>query len=136
MKASPLFNNKICDNISHIFLNHSFKFESKWTWNNGDSRENCIRGCDIIISWCNNPPLRRIGIFIRARPVGIGAPDFERSVNPISARGTDYTLHITTGTPGFSELPTALFISLQIAPNQGKADGCHCYVTTCYERLS
>ena len=39
-------------------------------------------------------------------PVGAGIamapPDFERSVNPIS------THHITTGPPGFSEIPTAL----------------------------
>ena len=35
-------------------------------------------------------------------------PDFGRSVNPISTRGTDYVHLITTGTPGFSDLPTAL----------------------------
>ena len=35
-------------------------------------------------------------------------PDFGRSVNPISTRGTDYAHLITTGTPGFSDLPTAL----------------------------
>ena len=37
-------------------------------------------------------------------------PDFDRSVNPISTRGTDYAHShlITTGTPGFSDLPTAL----------------------------
>ena len=34
--------------------------------------------------------------------------DFGRSVNPISTRGTDYAHLITTGTPGFSDLPTAL----------------------------
>ena len=34
-------------------------------------------------------------------------PDFGRSVNPISTRGTDYAHLITTGTPGFSDLPTA-----------------------------
>ena len=37
-------------------------------------------------------------------------PDFGRSVNPISTRGTDYANLITTGTPGFSDLPTALII--------------------------
>jgi len=35
-------------------------------------------------------------------------PDFGRSVNPISTRGADYAHLITTGTPGFSDLPTAL----------------------------
>ena len=35
-------------------------------------------------------------------------PDFGRSVNPISTRGTDYAHLITTGTPGFSDLPAAL----------------------------
>ena len=39
-------------------------------------------------------------------------PDFGRSVNPISTRGTDYAHLITTGTPGFSDLPTALNIRL------------------------
>ena len=36
--------------------------------------------------------------------------DFGRSVKPISTRGTDYAHLITTGTPGFSDLPTALRI--------------------------
>ena len=35
-------------------------------------------------------------------------PDFRRSVNPISTRGTDYAHLITTGIPRFSDLPTAL----------------------------
>ena len=35
-------------------------------------------------------------------------PDFGRSGNPISTRGTDYAHLITTSTPGFSDLPTAL----------------------------
>ena len=42
---------------------------------------------------------------------GPGVPriltDFDRSVNPISTRGTEYAHLITTGTPGFSDLPTA-----------------------------
>ena len=33
---------------------------------------------------------------------------FGRTVNPISTRGADYAHHITTGPPGFSDLPTAL----------------------------
>ena len=45
-------------------------------------------------------------------PRGVGdamaPPDFGRSVDPISSRGTDYTHLIATGTPGFSDLPTAL----------------------------
>ena len=39
-------------------------------------------------------------------------PDFGRSVNPISTRGTDYAHLITTGTPGFSDLPTALYLNI------------------------
>ena len=35
-------------------------------------------------------------------------PDFGRSLNPISTRGTDYAHLIATGTLGFSDLPTAL----------------------------
>ena len=52
---------------------------------------------------------------IQFRPVvpgGAGAaiapPDFGRSVNPISTMGADNAHRITTGTPGFSDLPTAL----------------------------
>ena len=37
-------------------------------------------------------------------------PNFGRSVNPISTRGPDYAHLITTGTPGFSDLPTALLV--------------------------
>ena len=36
-------------------------------------------------------------------------PDFGRSLNSISSRGTDYNQLNTTGTPGFSDLPTALY---------------------------
>ena len=49
----------------------------------------------------------------KSRPVVPGCarcamahPDFGRSVNPIATRGTDYAHLITTGTPGFSDLPT------------------------------
>ena len=38
----------------------------------------------------------------------MASPDFGGSVNPISTGGTDYAHLITTGTPGFSDLPTAL----------------------------
>ena len=35
-------------------------------------------------------------------------PDIGRSVKPISTKLVDYAYHITTCTPGFSDLPTAL----------------------------
>ena len=35
-------------------------------------------------------------------------PDFGRSVNPISTKGGRLCLPNDTGTPGFSDLPTAL----------------------------
>ena len=38
------------------------------------------------------------------------SPDFDRSFNLISARGTDYVHLVTTGTPRFSDLPTALYL--------------------------
>ena len=38
-------------------------------------------------------------------------PDFGRSVNSISTRGTDYAHLIITGTPRFSDLQTALTIA-------------------------
>ena len=38
-------------------------------------------------------------------------PDIGRSVKPISTRLVDYAYHITTCTPGFSDLPTALFFA-------------------------
>ena len=41
-------------------------------------------------------------------------PDFGRSVNPISTRGTDYAHLITTGTPGFSDLPTVCIIDINL----------------------
>ena len=50
-------------------------------------------------------------------PGGVGGamapPDFGRSVNPISTRGTDYAHLITIGTPGFSDLPTALQLAIE-----------------------
>ena len=55
------------------------------------------------------------------KPCGIGpwgaenawaSPDFGRSVDPISTRGTDYAHLITTGTLGFSDLPTALYCAV------------------------
>ena len=36
------------------------------------------------------------------------SPNFCKSVDPISSRGTDYSHHITTCHPGLSDLPTAL----------------------------
>ena len=57
-----------------------------------------------------------IGSVHNGRPVVPGGarcamapPDFGRSVNPITTRETDYLFpNITTGTPGFTDLPTAL----------------------------
>ena len=48
------------------------------------------------------------GVVPRVAGAAMAPPDFGRSVNPISTRGTDYAHLITTGTTGFSELPTAL----------------------------
>ena len=42
------------------------------------------------------------------KQTGVGKIDFGRSVNPISTREKDYAHLIATGTPGFSDLPTAL----------------------------
>ena len=63
------------------------------------------------------PCCRYLHINYHSRPVVPGCagyalahPDFGRSVNPISTRGTDYAHLITTGTTGFSDLPTALTI--------------------------
>ena len=49
-------------------------------------------------------------MFYSAGLSSLGVPDFGRSVNPISTGGTDYAQLITTGTPGFSDPPTALCI--------------------------
>ena len=38
-------------------------------------------------------------------------PVFDRSVNPISTRGTRYAHHVATCPPGFSDLATALISS-------------------------
>ena len=58
----------------------------------------------VAFSECLNINTRTVG-------AGRGFNDFGRSVNPISTRGTDYAHLITTGTPGFSDLPTALLLS-------------------------
>ena len=59
---------------------------------------------------CSQPPCHRSVVPGCAGLAGcaVAHPDFGRSANPISARGTDYARLITTGTPGFSDLPTAL----------------------------
>ena len=53
--------------------------------------------------------------YVRGRPVVPGSaggamvpPDFGRSVNPISTKGGRLCPPNNTGTPGFSDLPTAL----------------------------
>ena len=48
-------------------------------------------------------------LFIRG-VLGVLWPDFGRSVNPISTRGTGYAHLITTGNLGWSDPPTALLI--------------------------
>ena len=40
-------------------------------------------------------------------------PDFGRSVNPISTKGGRLSPPNNTGTPGFSDLPTALWLLMQ-----------------------
>ena len=55
--------------------------------------------CSRYLEWC------RLG----GAGGAMAPPDFGRSFKPISTRGTDYVhLKNTTGTPGFSDLPTAL----------------------------
>ena len=39
----------------------------------------------------------------------MASPDFGRSVNPISTKGGRLCPQNNTGTPGFSDLPTALY---------------------------
>ena len=45
-------------------------------------------------------------------PGGAGAPDFEKSVNPISTKGGILCPPNNTGTTGFSDLPTALVLNI------------------------
>ena len=45
---------------------------------------------------------------------GLSSPDFGRSVNPISTKVSRLCLPNNTGTPGFSDLPTALHYDLGI----------------------
>ena len=49
------------------------------------------------------------GVFPGGARGALAPPDFGRSVNPISMRETDYAHLIANGTPGFSDLLTALF---------------------------
>ena len=44
-------------------------------------------------------------------------PDFGRSGNPISTRGTDYAHLITTVSPGFSDFPSSLCITYHFSQN-------------------
>jgi hypothetical protein len=60
------------------------------------------------------PFKQRKGVsFTPAYIPGVSFLDFGRSVNPISTRGTDYAHLITTGTPGFSDLPTSLLLQVK-----------------------
>ena len=71
-----------------------------------------VQATDLImftyILWCllQQPQLQMTGVAF----LGVAPPDFSRSVNYISTRrrGADYAHLITSGTPGFSDLPTAL----------------------------
>ena len=65
--------------------------------------------------------MSRMRVELSCRAVGAGGagdsggfmaiPDIGRSVKPISTRLADYAYHITTCTPGFSDLPTALLFA-------------------------
>ena len=58
-------------------------------------------------------------MFIPCRPVGAragGAQILADQLNVSQPGGEDYAHHITTGTPGFSDLPTALDASEMIPP--------------------
>ena len=51
----------------------------------------------------NDYPEMAVGVGDAIVPQNLG-----RSVNPVSTRGADYAHHITTGSSGFPDLPTAL----------------------------
>ena len=51
---------------------------------------------------------------------GAMEPPDDRSVNPISTRRTDYAHLITSGTPGFSDLLTALYEWQTSRGNKGR----------------
>ena len=81
----------------------------------------CRRGTDR-----TSLSLARASIRLYHRPVGAGgaggtmaSPDFGRLVNPVSARGGGQIMPtILLPSPGFSDLPTALYmVSTQIACN-------------------
>ena len=68
---------------------------------------------------------RLVARFRGVVPGGAIAPPYlGRSVNPISIRGTDYAQLITTGTPGFSDLLTALRWGLREWVGGGVASDC------------
>jgi hypothetical protein len=52
--------------------------------------------------------------------IAMAAPDFGRSVNPISTMGGRLCPPNNTGTPGFSDLPTALFHNCEILLNKAQ----------------
>ena len=54
------------------------------------------------------------GVVLGGAGGAMAPPDFGRPVTPISTRGTDYSHLITTGTPGFSDLPTALDCKIKL----------------------
>jgi hypothetical protein len=73
----------------------------------GQCERSCITLCQGCHPWgcrgCRAPP-----------------PDFGRSVNPISTRDTEYAHLITTGTPGFSDLPMALYVAVNLRKDMSK----------------
>ena len=66
------------------------------------------------------------------KQTGVGKIYFGRSVNPISTREKDYAHLIATGTPGFSDLPTAMSykalhgtkVAVGLQDTQGKCVQC------------
>ena len=56
-------------------------------------------------------PLTGRGVILGGVGGTMEPPDFGKSVHPFSTRGLYYANQTTTGTPGFSGLPTALLTS-------------------------
>ena len=52
----------------------------------------------------------------------VKSPDFGRSVNPISAKGGILCPPNNTGTPGFSDLPTALKLEKKVVGHDRNYD--------------
>ena len=73
-----------------------------------------IRWGPVVLGGDNVAPLVEIGLTDLLKYGGVMAPqNFGRSVNPISTKGGRLCPPNNTGTPGFSDLPTALVIKEQ-----------------------